>query len=71
MLYGENSDPSTPERRVSISIDGGLNVWVRSSTNKPAVSATGGPGGGGMLTFNRAQSQLLDGGARTFNIVRT
>ena len=48
--------------------DGGLHVWVRSSGNKPAVSLTGGPGGRGMLTFDRAQAQFLDGGARTFNI---
>jgi len=45
-----------------------MNVWVRSSANKPAVAPTAGPGGGSALTFDRTLSQSLDGGARTFNI---
>ena len=48
--------------------NGGMNVWVRSSASKPAVSPTGGPGGGGMLTFDRTLSQFLDGGARKLNV---
>jgi len=65
LLYLENGASATG---TLMQVDGGMNVWVRSSGNKPAVSPTGGPGGGGMLTFDRTQAQFLDGGARTFNI---
>ena len=34
----------------------------------PTYSATGGPNGNGHVSFNRANSQFLDAGSRTFNI---
>jgi len=68
-LYTENAFSQTGHYSlVSIPLDGGMNVWVRMNRNKPAVSPTGGPGGGGMLTFDRMQGAFLDGGAHTFNI---
>jgi len=68
MLYGENSERNPAERRTTIALDGGLNVWVRSSASRPAQVPTGGPDGRGAFTFDRALAQHLDGGPRTFNL---
>jgi len=65
-LYGENTWPSW--NTSSISLDGGMCVWVRSSANKPTVNHIGGPSQHCALSFNRSLSQQLDCGLRTLNI---
>ena len=66
VLYREPGDSYGVD---TIATDGGMGVWVRSSTqNSPTVVNMSGSFRHGVVVFNCSLSQHLDSGARTFKV---